>query len=117
MRVSVTSAGACAIAGSAMRTVAHKPTANRIVAFSMVSFLAFLRRPAIRLGAGAAHQHCAFTFAQALRLPERLDGLFVVDDRERASPVGSPQTALETPRVEHARKRVPDVREREGFFR
>src|SRR5205814_338561 len=36
MRVSVTSAGACAIAGRPMRTVAHKPTANRIVALSMV---------------------------------------------------------------------------------
>src|SRR5207244_6731725 len=35
--VSVTSAGACAIAGRPMRTLAHRPTANRIVAFSMVS--------------------------------------------------------------------------------
>src|SRR5262249_7791609 len=37
MRVSVTSAGACAIAGRAMRTLAHKTTASRIVAFGMVS--------------------------------------------------------------------------------
>jgi hypothetical protein len=37
MRASVTSAGACAIAGRPMRTLAHKPIANRIVALSMVS--------------------------------------------------------------------------------
>jgi len=37
MRVNVTSAGACAIAGRPMRTLAHKPTANMIVAFSMIS--------------------------------------------------------------------------------
>src|SRR5689334_8895100 len=36
MRVSVTSAGACAIAGRPMSTVAHK-TANRIEAFRMAA--------------------------------------------------------------------------------
>ena len=35
MRVSVTSAGACAIAGRPMRTVAHTPTANRVRALSI----------------------------------------------------------------------------------
>src|SRR5215831_7034156 len=61
-----------------------------------------LRRPAIRLGAGTAHQHCAFTVAQAVGPAEGLDGLLVVDDCEGASPVGAPETAFETPRVEHA---------------
>src|SRR5262249_2573506 len=54
MRVSVTSAGACAIAGSATRTLAHTPTANRIVALSMVSssgsFSQIFSRPAVSSG-------------------------------------------------------------------
>src|SRR5437879_3407991 len=74
--------------------------------------LALLWRPAIRLGAGTAHQHHAFTVAQAVGLAEGLDGLFVVDDCEGASPVGPPQAAFETPGVEHAGEGVPDVRER-----
>src|SRR5882672_9617094 len=48
-------------------------------------------------------------------LVEGLDGLFVVDDSEGASPVGTPQAAFETPGVEHAGEGVPDVRERIGF--
>src|SRR3984893_3859053 len=127
MRVSVTSAGACAIAGRPMRTLAHKPSASRIVAFSMVSSpprvegclgatrLVLLRGPAIRVGAGAPHQHGAFTGAQALGLAEGLDGLFVVEDGEGASPVGPPEATFEPPGVEDASERVPDVRERVGF--
>src|SRR5437879_2362380 len=70
-----------------------------------------LRRPAIRLGAGAAHQHRPFAVAQAGGLAEGLDGLLVVDDRESAGPVGAPQAALEAPGVEQAAERIPDVRE------
>src|SRR5450759_3822736 len=77
----------------------------------VVNNLALLRRPAIGLGAGTAHEHRAFTVAQAVGLAEGLDGLFVVDDREGAGPVGAPQAALETPGVEYAGERVPDVRE------
>src|SRR5262245_16805046 len=73
--------------------------------------LALLRRPAIGLGAGSAHQQRPFTVAQALRLAEGLDGLLVVDDGERTGPVGAPQAALEPPGLEHAGQRVPDVRE------
>src|SRR4030081_2389627 len=73
---------------------------------------ALLRRPAIRLGASTAHQHCTFTVAQAVGLAEGLDGLLVVDDCEGASPVGTPQATFKTPRVEHAGERFPDVRER-----
>src|SRR6266850_8076566 len=67
-----------------------------------VTQLPLLWRPAIRLGAGTARQHRAFSGAQAVGLAERLDGLFVVHDREGASPVGTPQAAFETPGVEHA---------------
>src|SRR5262245_6314830 len=73
------------------------------------------RRPAIRLGAGTAHQHCAFTVAEAVDLAEGLNGLFVVDDGEGAGPVGAPQATFETPGVEDAGEGVPDVRERIGF--
>jgi len=55
-----------------------------------MAVLAFLRRPAIGLGAGTAHQHRPFTVAQAVGLAERLDGLCVVDDRKGAGPVGAP---------------------------
>ena len=67
--------------------------------------LAFLRRPPIRLGARTAHQHRPFTLAQTISHAERLDGLFVVDDREGAGPVGAPQAALEAPGVEQAGER------------
>ena len=40
---------------------------------------------------------------------EGVDGLFVVDDRECAGPVGAPQTTVEALGVEHAGERVPDV--------
>src|SRR5262245_17054237 len=82
-----------------------------------VPSLVFLRRPAIRLGAGATHQHRPFTVAETVRLPERFDGPLVADDRERARPVGAPETALETPGVEHASERVPDIREGIRFQR
>ena len=39
----------------------------------MVNNLALLRRPAIGLGAGTAHQHRPFTVAQAVGLAEGLD--------------------------------------------
>src|SRR5687767_5252014 len=73
------------------------------------------RRPAIRPGAGTAHQHRAFTVAQAVGLPERIDRLFVVDDGEGASPVGAPQATFETPGLEHAGEGIPDVREGIGL--
>src|SRR5207247_6525193 len=73
--------------------------------------LSLLRRPAIRLGARTAHQHCPFTVTQAIGLAKGRDGLFVIDDRKGAGPVRAPQAALETPGVEHASERVPDVRE------
>src|SRR5215468_765583 len=77
--------------------------------------LTFLRRPAISLSAGAAHQHCPLTVAQPASLKEGLDGLLVVDDCERACPVRAPQAAVETPGIERARERVPDVLERIRF--
>src|SRR5258705_11623164 len=96
------------------RSTPSRPAASLAFANSPSASRLF-RRPAIRLGAGTAHQHCAFTVAQAIGLAERLDGLLVVDDSEGASPVGTPQAAFETPGVEHAGKGVPDVRERIGF--
>src|SRR5262252_8222460 len=74
------------------------------------SRVGILRRPAIGLGAGAAHQHGPFGLAQPVNRPEGLDRLLVVDDRERARPVRAPQAAIETPRVEYAGKRIPDIR-------
>src|SRR5258708_31681874 len=74
--------------------------------------LSIIRRPAVSLGAGAAHQHGPLGIAQAVSPQERLDGLLVIDDREGARPVRAPQAALETPGIEHAGKRVPNVRER-----
>src|SRR5262249_49053684 len=74
-----------------------------------------LRRPALRLGAGTAPQHRAFTVDQEVGLAEGLDGLLVVDDCEGASPVGAPQAAFEPPRVEHAGDGIPDVREGIGL--
>jgi hypothetical protein len=70
-----------------------------------------LRRPAISLGAGAAHEHCPLGVAQAVSVKKGLDGLLVVDDSERARPVRAPQAAIETPGIEHAGERVPNVRE------
>jgi hypothetical protein len=59
----------------------------------------FLWRPAISLGAGAAHQRGPFSVARAVSLQEGLDGLLVVDNSERARPVGAPEAAVETPGV------------------
>ena len=73
--------------------------------------LTLLRRPAISPGAGAAHQHCPLSLAQAASLKEGLDRLLVVHDCERACPIRAPQPAIETPGIEHAGKRVPNVRE------
>src|SRR5580700_3897019 len=75
------------------------------VSTSLENALTFLRRPAIGLGAGAAHQHRPFGGAQAIGLQERLHALLVIDDRKRPRPVGAPQAALETPGIEHARER------------
>src|SRR5215471_20044644 len=77
--------------------------------------LAFTRRPTIGFGAGAAHQHRALTVAQAVSLEEGLDRLLVVDDGVCACPVRAPQATVETPGIEHASKRIPDVRERIWF--
>src|SRR5262249_787979 len=73
--------------------------------------LALLWRPSVRFGASPTHQHRALTVAQAVGLAERLDSLCVVDHGEGASPIGPPEAAFETPRVEHAGERVPDIRE------
>src|SRR5215469_3339520 len=97
-------------------TKASLGTAGRPCVAGAAPPLAFLRRPAIGLGAGTAHQQRPFTVAQALRLAEGLDSLLVVDDGERAAPVGAPQAALEPPGLEHAGKRIPDVREGIGFL-
>jgi hypothetical protein len=66
--------------------------------------LSFLWRPAISLGAGAAHQRRPITVAQAVCLQKGLDTLLVVDDSKCARPVGAPQAALDSPGVEHARE-------------
>ena len=42
--------------------------------------LDLLRRPAVRLGAGTAHQHRPFAFGDAVGQTEGLDGLLEVDD-------------------------------------
>src|SRR5262249_31679301 len=77
----------------------------------MVTNLTFLRRPTIGVCARAAHQHRSLTVAQAVSLEEGLDGLLVVDDGVCACPVRAPQAAVETPGIEHAGERIPDVRE------
>src|SRR5262249_44136594 len=74
--------------------------------------LTLLRCPAVSLGGSAPHQHCSLAVAQAISLKEELNRLLVVDDRECARPVRAPQAPLETPGVEQASQRVPDVRER-----
>ena len=57
-----------------------------VAALKISQELAFLRRPAIGFGAGAAHQHRPFTVAQAVGQAEGLEGLFIVDDREGVGP-------------------------------
>src|SRR5215831_12894116 len=78
---------------------------------SIAPRLALLRRPTIGLSTRAAHQHCPLTVAQAVSLKEGLDGLLVVDDGERACPVRAPQASVETPGIEYAGERAPDVLE------
>src|SRR5687767_14341073 len=75
------------------------------------------RRPPIGFRAGPAHEHRALAVAQAVGLQERPGGLLVIDDRARARPVGAPEAAIETPRVEYARERVPDIVVRIRFVR
>ena len=75
----------------------------------------FLRRPTIGLGARAAHQHRSLIVAETASLEEGLDGLLIVDDGVCACPVRAPQATLETPGIEHAGERIPDVRERVRF--
>jgi len=67
---------------------------------NIAAILSFLWRPAISLGAGAAHQRGPFSVAQAVSLQEGLDGLLVVDNSERARPVGAPQDAFTPARSE-----------------
>jgi hypothetical protein len=81
----------------------------------MVINLTLLRRPAIGFSARAAHQHRSLTVAQAVSLEEGLDGLLVIDDGIGACPVRAPQAPVETPGVEHAGERIPDVPERIRF--
>src|SRR4051812_39651513 len=78
--------------------------------------LLFVRRPAIRFLTRAAHQHRAVTFAQSLGFEERLNGVFIIDDRKRARPVRAPQAALQAPRIKYFRERVPDVIVGVGLF-
>ncbi len=61
-----------------------------------------LGRPAVRLRAGATHQHGPLRVGQAISLEEGFDGLLIGDDGERACPVRPPQAAIETPGIEHA---------------
>src|SRR5687768_3519408 len=77
--------------------------------FSRPTTSLLLRHPPISRRARAAHQHRALGIAQALGLDERPHGLLVVHDRESARPVRAPQAAIDTPRVEDARERLPDI--------
>src|SRR5215468_4512678 len=76
--------------------------------------LTFFWRPTIGFSARAAHQHRSFTVTQTVSLQEGLDGLLVVDDGVCACPVRAPQAAVETPGIEHAGERIPDVRARDS---
>jgi hypothetical protein len=78
--------------------------------------LTFLRAPTIGFGARAAHQHLSLTIGQALSLEEGLDRLLVIDDGVCPGPVRTPEAALETPGLEYAGERIPDVRERIWFL-
>src|SRR4051794_16033701 len=75
------------------------------------------RLPPVGLRAGAAHQHRALGLAEAIGLQERPDALLVAKHGVGAGPVRAPQAAVETPRVEDARQRIPDVRKRIRLFR
>src|SRR6516165_7572652 len=77
-----------------------------------VTDLNFLRRPTIGFGARAAHQHRSLAVAQAVSFEEGLDGLLIVDNGVCARPVRAPQATIETPGIEYAGERIPDIRER-----
>ncbi len=64
----------------------------------LVNNLTLLRRPAIGLGAGAAHQHCPLTVVQTASLQEGRHGLLVVDDRERAESSPCPTGSARNPK-------------------
>jgi transposase InsO family protein len=68
-----------------------------------------LWRPTIRFGARAAHQHRSIAVAEAGSLEEGLDSLLVVDDGICACPIRAPQAAIETPSIEDAGERIPNV--------
>src|SRR6516225_2173119 len=85
---------------------------DEFVLRGLVTDLNFLRRPTIGFGARAAHQHRSLTVVQALSPEKGHDGLLVVDDGICACPVRAPQTAVETPGIEHAGERIPDVGKR-----
>src|SRR5260370_17357491 len=72
-------------------------------------------RPTVGFGARAAHKNRSLTGTQAVSLEEGLDGVLVVDEGVCARPVRAPQAAFETPGIEHAGERIPDVRERIRF--
>src|SRR5258708_12679567 len=55
------------------------------------------RRPAIGLGAGAAHQHGPLAVAQAIGHTEGFDGLLLVDDGHPPRPVPPPPPPPHTP--------------------
>src|SRR5689334_13485140 len=71
--------------------------------------LGFLRRPAVGLGGGAAHQHRPLAVAQTVGLEKRLGRLLVIDHGEGPRPIGAPQAALDSPGIEDALQRVPDI--------
>src|SRR3954452_2911465 len=94
-----------------MAGIAASTTRSAPASFNAVHLIARLplRLPPIRLGARAAHQHGALRIREPLRLQKRLHALLVIHDRSRARPVRAPETALETPGIEDARQRIPDV--------
>jgi hypothetical protein len=53
---------------------------NMCASSGVATNLTFLGRPAIGLGARAAHQHRSLGIAQAVSLKEKIDGLLVVGD-------------------------------------
>src|SRR6266496_2539862 len=75
------------------------------------------RRPVVDAAQRAAHQLRAVAIGQPVGNAERLDPLFIGQQFDRAGPVGSPHTAVETKGVEDAAERVPDVSVRERFVR
>jgi len=72
-------------------------TARSIIFTVFTDALTFLRRPAVSLGAGAAHQHGPLGVAQAVGLEEGFDGLLVIDDGD-ARVQRAPQANGQSPR-------------------